>query len=194
MLNQLIEDHVLCMENLKKMSSALESAGKMLLSCLLDGGKLMACGNGGSASDAQHFTAEIVGRFEKERSAYPAVALSTDTSILTAVGNDYGYDEVFARQVQGLGRPKDVLIGISTSGYSQNVIRAVKQAKDMDIKSVGLLGKDGGTLKKLVDLSIVVESESTARIQETHIFILHYWALLIESGLPLTPAIKAQEP
>jgi D-sedoheptulose 7-phosphate isomerase len=184
MLNRLIEDHVQCMEKLKKMAPVLEEAGKSMLSCLLDGGKLMACGNGGSASDAQHFTAEIVGRFEKERSAFPAIALSTDTSILTAVGNDYGYDEVFARQVQGLGRSKDLLIGISTSGYSQNVVRAVEQARRMGIKSVGLLGKDGGSLKKLVDLPIVVKSETTARIQETHIFILHYWAWLIENGLP----------
>jgi D-sedoheptulose 7-phosphate isomerase len=151
----------------------------------------MVCGNGGSASDAQHFSAEIVGRFEKERNAYPAVSLTTDTSVLTALGNDYGYDEVFARQVQGLGRAKDVLIGISTSGYSQNVIRAVEQAKIMQIKSVGLLGRDGGSLKKLVDVPVVVENASTARIQEAHIFVLHYWALLIESGLPQTPPKKA---
>jgi D-sedoheptulose 7-phosphate isomerase len=144
----------------------------------------MICGNGGSASDAQHFAAEIVGRFEKERRAYPAVALSTDTSILTAVGNDYGYDEVFARQVDGLGRPGDVLLGISTSGGSQNVIRAVKRGKSLGLQTVGLLGKNGGALKGMVDQAIVVESATTARIQETHIFILHYWAWQIESGLP----------
>lgn len=184
MLNQLLTDHVRCMERLEVIASELEKAGNQLLSCLLDGGKLMICGNGGSAGDAQHFAAEIVGRFEKERHAYPAIALSTDTSILTAVGNDYGYDEVFARQVEGLGRPTDVLVGISTSGYSQNVIRAVEQAKTMGIKSVGLLGKDGGSLKKAVDRAIVVNSATTARIQEAHIFILHYWAGLIENGLP----------
>ena len=144
----------------------------------------MICGNGGSASDAQHFAAEIVGRFEKERRAYPAVALSTDTSILTAVGNDYGYAEIFARQVDGLGRPGDVLIGISTSGHSENVIRAVKRGKSLDMKTVGLLGKDGGALKQLVDQPIVVDSATTARIQEAHIFILHYWAWQIECGLP----------
>jgi D-sedoheptulose 7-phosphate isomerase len=144
----------------------------------------MICGNGGSASDAQHFAAEIVGRFERERRAYPAVALSTDTSILTAVGNDYGYDAVFARQVDGLGRPGDVLIGISTSGNSENVVRAVKRAQSLDMTTVGLLGKDGGTLKPLVDQAIVVGSTTTARIQETHIFVLHYWAWLIENGLP----------
>jgi D-sedoheptulose 7-phosphate isomerase len=112
------------------------------------------------------------------------VALSTDTSILTAVGNDYGYDEVFARQVDGLGRPEDVLMGISTSGSSQNVIRAVKRAGSLGMKTVGLLGKDGGALKGLVDQAIVIDSTVTARIQEIHIFILHYWAWRIESGLP----------
>jgi D-sedoheptulose 7-phosphate isomerase len=187
MLNTMIDAHVQCLQNLKTIEPALKMVGEMLLRCLLGGRKIMICGNGGSASDAQHFAAEIVGRFEKERRAYPAVALSTDTSILTAVGNDYGYDEVFARQVEGLGRPGDVLLGISTSGGSENVIRAVKQGKSMDMQTVGLLGKDGGVLKRMVDQPIVVESDTTARIQETHIFILHYWAWQIESGLPQLP-------
>lgn len=186
MLNIMIDAHVRCLKNLKAIAPALEKAGDMFLQCLLDGGKLMICGNGGSAGDAQHFAAEIIGRFEKERRAYPAVALSTDTSILTAVGNDYGYHEVFARQVDGLGRPEDILMGISTSGHSENVIRAVRQAESLGMKTVGLLGKDGGTLKSLVDQAIVVDSDSTARIQETHIFILHYWAWRIETGLPET--------
>ncbi|WP_372681698.1 SIS domain-containing protein [Desulfosarcina sp.] len=184
MLNTMIDAHVQCMQNLKTMEPALRLVGDMLLQCLLDGCKIMICGNGGSASDAQHFAAEIVGRFERERRAYPAVALSTDTSILTAVGNDYGYDEVFARQVDGLGRPGDVLLGISTSGGSPNVIRAVKRGKSLGLRTVGLLGKDGGDLKRMVDHAIVVESAATARIQEIHIFILHYWAWQIESGLP----------
>ncbi len=184
MLNTMIDAHVRCMENLKTIAPALKRTGDTLLQCLLGGGKILTCGNGGSAGDAQHFTAEIVGRFERERRAYPAVALSTDTSILTAVGNDYGYHEVFARQVDGLGRSGDVLVGISTSGHSENVVRAVKRAESLDLKTVGLLGNDGGTLKSRVDQAIVVDSTSTARIQETHIFILHYWAWLIESGLP----------
>ena len=191
MLNTMIDAHVRCLENLKTMALVLNKVGDLLLQCLLGGGKIMICGNGGSAGDAQHFAAEIVGRFEKERRAYPAVALSTDTSILTAVGNDYGYDEVFARQVDGLGRPGDILIGISTSGHSENVIRAVKQAESLDMKRVGLLGKDGGSLKGLVDQAIVVDSATTARIQETHIFILHYWAWQIESGLPQTRGDQA---
>jgi D-sedoheptulose 7-phosphate isomerase len=186
MLKTMIDAHVQCLQNLKAIEPDLKMIGDMLLQCLLGDRKILICGNGGSASDAQHFAAEIVGRFERERPAYPAVALSTDTSILTAVGNDYGYNEVFARQVDGLGRPGDVLIGISTSGRSENVIRAVKRSKSLDMKTVGLLGKDGGALKHLVDQAIVVDSAITARIQETHIFILHYWAWQIESGLPQT--------
>ena len=183
MLDTMIDAHIRCLQRLKPMASALENAGAAMLQCLLGGGKLLICGNGGSAGDAQHFAAEIVGRFEKERRAYPAVALSTDTSILTAVGNDYGYEEVFARQVQGLGRPGDVLIGISTSGGSENVVRAVQCARGMSMPTVGLLGKDGGALKELVDRAIVVENDITARIQEAHIFVLHYWAGIIERGL-----------
>lgn len=184
MLDAMIDAHVRCLENLKGMAPVLDAAGSAMLACLKEGGKLLICGNGGSASDAQHFAAEIVGRFEKERRAFPAVALSTDTSILTAVGNDYGYDEVFARQVEGLGRPGDVLLGISTSGHSGNVVRAVQRAQGMQMPTIGLLGRDGGALKAMVDRPIVVEGDATARIQEAHIFILHYWAWFIERGLP----------
>jgi len=184
MLNTMIEAHIRCLESLKAMAPALDAAGSAMLACLTGGGKLLICGNGGSASDAQHFAAEIVGRFEKERRAFPAVALSTDTSILTAVGNDYGYEEVFARQVEGLGRPGDILVGISTSGNSENVVRAVQRAQTMQMPTIGLLGKNGGVLNTLVERPIVVENEATARIQEAHIFILHYWAWFIERGLP----------
>lgn len=183
MLNTMIDDHIRCLEQLKPLAPVIEKTGALLLNCLLCGGKLLICGNGGSAGDAQHFAAEIIGRFEKERRAYPAVALSTDTSILTAVGNDYGYSEVFARQVDGLGRPGDILVGISTSGHSANVLRAMQRARDLDLKRVGLLGRDGGALRDRVDQAIVVDHQVTARIQEAHIFILHYWAWQIENGL-----------
>ena len=184
MLDKMIDAHIGCMNQLRTMADALREVGEQLRRCLIDGGKILTCGNGGSAADAQHFAAEIVGRFERERPAFPSVALSTDSSILTALGNDYGYQEVFARQVAGLGRPGDMLLGISTSGHSKNVIRAVQEARRMSIGTVGLLGKDGGALKAMVDHAIVVEASVTARIQEAHIFILHYWAWLIESGLP----------
>jgi len=185
MLNTMIDAHVRCLDNLKNMAPALNKAADTLLQCLLGGGKILVCGNGGSAGDAQHFAAEIVGRFEKERRAYPAVALTTDTSILTAVGNDYGYQEVFARQVEGLGRPGDTLLGISTSGQSPNIARAVGCARSLGIQTLALLGKDGGALKDQVDQAIVVGHPATARIQEAHIFILHYWADRIERGLPV---------
>lgn len=187
MLSTMLDQHVKCMQQLKTIAPAIEAAGTALLSCLLDGGKLLVCGNGGSASDAQHFAAEIIGRFEVERRAFPAVALTTDTSILTAVGNDYGYADIFARQVEGLGRPGDLLIGISTSGHSENVHRAVRCAAALGMQTIGLLGRDGGVLKDQVDRPIIVDNSTTARIQEAHIFILHYWAWQIEQGLPRSP-------
>lgn len=183
MLNTIIDDHIRCMQRMRTLDEDIEKTGATLLNCLLRGGKLLICGNGGSASDAQHFAAEIIGRFERDRRAYPAIALSTDTSILTAVGNDYGYAEVFARQVDGLGRPGDMLVAISTSGHSPNVVRAVERARVLGIQSVGLLGKDGGILGEHVDQAIIVDDSVTARIQEAHIFILHYWAWQIENGL-----------
>jgi D-sedoheptulose 7-phosphate isomerase len=137
------------------------------------GNKLLICGNGGSAADSQHFAAEVVGRFEKERKGFSAIALTTDTSALTAIGNDYGFDKVFSRQVEALGQKGDILIGISTSGNSNNVIEAVKVAKGLGIFTVGLLGKDGGQLKDLVDKAFIVRSNNTARIQEVHITFIH---------------------
>jgi D-sedoheptulose 7-phosphate isomerase len=137
------------------------------------GNKLLICGNGGSAADSQHFAAEVVGRFEKERKGFSAIALTTDTSALTAIGNDYGFDRVFSRQVEALGQKGDILIGISTSGNSNNVIEAVRVAKGLGIFTVGLLGKDGGQLKDLVDKAFIVRSNNTARIQEVHITFIH---------------------
>jgi D-sedoheptulose 7-phosphate isomerase len=137
------------------------------------GNKLLICGNGGSAADSQHFAAEVVGRFEKERKGFSAIALTTDTSALTAIGNDYGFDKVFSRQVEALGQKGDILIGISTSGNSNNVIEAVKVAKGLGIFTVGLLGKDGGQLKDLVDKAFIARSNNTARIQEVHITFIH---------------------
>ena len=147
------------------------------------GGKLLFFGNGGSAADAQHLAAEFVGRFQIERHALPAIALTTDSSILTAVGNDYGFDQIFARQVQALGRPGDVAIGISTSGNSPNVTGAIKQAAKQDLKTIGLAGKDGGSLAKAVDVSIVVASTNVARVQECHITIGHILCELVENDL-----------
>jgi D-sedoheptulose 7-phosphate isomerase len=157
--------------------------GILIAKRLKNGNKVLICGNGGSAADSQHFAAEIVGRFEEERKAYPAIALTTDTSALTAIGNDYGFEKVFARQVEGLGQKGDILIGISTSGNSPNVIEAVKVAKEMGIFTVGFLGKDGGKLKDLVDKPFIVFHKSTARIQEVHLVLEHSLCKIIDMYL-----------
>ena len=144
--------------------------------CLRAGGKVMACGNGGSAADAQHFSAELIGRFERERQELAAIALTTDTSILTAVGNDYSYDEIFSKQVRGLGKKGDILIGISTSGNSKNVVKAIEAAKKMGIQIIALTGNGGGKIATLLgadDIHLCAPSTRTARIQETHLVLLH---------------------
>ena len=171
--NQVAQD---CGEN-------IVDAATLIAQCLRGGGKLLFFGNGGSAADAQHLAAEFVGRFRIERQALPAIALTTDSSILTAVGNDYGFDQIFARQVQALGRAGDVAIGISTSGDSSNVIGAIRQAAKQDLKTIGLAGKDGGSLAKCVDVSITVASANVARIQECHITIGHILCELVEKEL-----------
>ncbi len=150
---------------------------------LKGGNKMLICGNGGSAADAQHFAAELVVRYKKNRSALPAIALTTDTSILTAGGNDFGFETIFERQVEALGKEGDVLIAISTSGNSENVIRAVEKAKERGIKTIGLLGKGGGELKDIVDLALVAPSDNTARIQECHETIIHTICEEIEKRL-----------
>ncbi len=148
-----------------------------------EGKKLLLCGNGGSAADAQHIAAELVGRFEIERRGLPAIALTTDTSILTAVGNDYSFDKIFERQVEALGREGDVLIAISTSGNSPNVINAVKKAKELGILTVGFSGKGGGELLRVADHCFVVKSYSTPRIQEVHITLGHVLCDFVEKFL-----------
>ncbi len=159
-----------------------EMAG-LLRDTLRNGGKLLVMGNGGSAADAQHFAAEIVGRFKLERKALPAVALSTDTSILTAIGNDYGFDLVFRRQVEALAASGDVVVGISTSGNSPNVLTALELARERGCRTVGLLGKDGGTIKAACDLALIVPSHDTPRVQEGHITIIHIVCDLVERAL-----------
>jgi D-sedoheptulose 7-phosphate isomerase len=160
----------------------VDAAG-LITQCLRSGGKLLFFGNGGSAADAQHLAAEFVGRFQIERRALPAIALTTDSSILTAVGNDYGFEQIFARQVQALGRPGDVAIAISTSGNSPNVISAIKQAAQQDLRTIGLTGKDGGSLANAVDVSIIIASSNVARVQECHITIGHILCELVENDL-----------
>lgn len=146
------------------------------------GGKLLVCGNGGSAADSQHIVAELVGRFLDDRPGYAAVALTVNTSTLTAVGNDYGFEEIFARQVQALGQPHDVLLVLSTSGNSPNCVRAVEQARAQGLRAYGFLGRDGGRLRPLVDGAVIAPSDHTPRIQEVHIFLGHLLCQLLEAA------------
>ncbi|MBX9935001.1 MAG: SIS domain-containing protein [Burkholderiaceae bacterium] len=170
---------------LHTLDEAVLQAGQLAAQVLRQGGKLLWCGNGGSAADSQHLAAELTGRFVHDRLPLAALALSTDTSALTCISNDYSFDEVFARQVQALGRSGDLLIGISTSGNSRNVIRAVQEAQQLGLHTLGLLGRDGGALRPLCSHSIVVPSQTTARIQEAHILIGHTLCGLIEQELGL---------
>jgi len=178
-----LDEHLDCFKMLDRLRDPINQAADTLISALRAGRKILICGNGGSASDAQHFAAEFVGRFTRERNAWPALALNTDTSLLTAVANDYGYDNVFSRQVEALGRPDDVLIGISTSGNSENVIRAIRRANTLGLQTIALTGGGGGTLAGATDIAVRVPSHVTARIQEAHIFILHFWADTAEAAL-----------
>jgi D-sedoheptulose 7-phosphate isomerase len=168
---------------LKKNLPQIISAAEAVIRALKNGHKLFFCGNGGSAADSQHIAAEFVGRFQKERKAWPAIALTTDTSALTALGNDYTFDIVFSRQLQALGQKGDVLIAISTSGNSKNVLEAVKQAKLMGITSIGVTGGSGGQLAGLGDIAIIAASTKTARIQESHLVIFHTICALVENTL-----------
>jgi D-sedoheptulose 7-phosphate isomerase len=160
----------------------IELSAEMCIESLKNGKKILLCGNGGSAADAQHIAAEIVGRYKSDRHGLPAIALTTDTSILTAVGNDFGFQHIFDRQVQALANEGDIVIGISTGGSSINVINALKLAKSKKCKLIGLSGKDGGEFNNLCDFNLVVPSEDTPRIQELHILIGHTICQLIDEA------------
>ena len=171
---------------LREQQAIIRELGDMLVACLRYGNRIFLCGNGGSAADAQHIAAEMVCRFETRRRGLPAIALTTDTSALTAIGNDFGYERVFARQVEALARPGDLLIGISTSGNSGNVIAAVEQANEMGVITLGLLGgtgeNAGGRLLDLAAHALVIPSQVTARIQECHILVGHIWCGMIDAA------------
>lgn len=167
---------------LKDNVEAMIAAVDAITHAFKNGGKVILFGNGGSAADSQHIAAEFIGRFQKERRSLPAIALTTDTSALTALGNDYGFDVVFARQLEGLGRKGDVAVGISTSGNSPNVVEAFKKAADMGITRIAMTGEGGGKLAALADIKICVPSKVTARIQESHICIAHCICELVEKN------------
>lgn len=171
MLLQNAEIIYLIQEIAKKIQNSIESGGKVLI-----------CGNGGSASDALHIAGELIGRFQKERKSLPAIALNADVATMTAIANDYGYDVVYAREVEGIMKGDDILIGISTSGNSENIYKALLKAKEIGGTTVALLGKNGGKIKEIVDYSVIVPSDCTARIQECHIMIGHIICELVEKS------------
>lgn len=185
-IKQRFRDSIAVKEGIIRSDAMVEHiamAAKAIADALAKGRTLLLCGNGGSASDAQHIAGELVGRFERERRGWPAIALSCDGAVMSSIMNDYGSDHVFERQIEALARPGDVLLGISTSGNSENVYRAIVRAKELGVFTIGLLGKSGGKIMPACDLSIVVPAQSTARIQESHITIGHIICELVESAL-----------
>ncbi len=170
------------LEDERFLGKAVE-AGHLMVKTLSEGNKILVCGNGGSAADAQHIAAELVGRFRAERRALPCIALTCNSSTVTAWANDYAYEDVFARQVEAFGRPDDLLIAITTSGNSKNVVNAVKAASEAGLATVGLLGGDGGVLATMVDVAVIVPDETTARVQEVHQVIYHAWCSMIDAAL-----------
>jgi D-sedoheptulose 7-phosphate isomerase len=175
-----LDESLAVLVSLRALESDLRSAAMQCFECLRNGGKLFTCGNGGSAAEAMHLTGELVGRYKKERRPLAAITLGTDPALTTCIGNDYCYDEIFARQVRALGRPGDLLIAFTTSGQSANVVLALKAAREMGMKSIAFLGRDGGPAFELADRTLLVRHTDTARIQEAHQFLLHSLMDLLE--------------
>jgi D-sedoheptulose 7-phosphate isomerase len=180
-MTEALNDLIAVLERFRPVQPAVETAGSILVEALRAGGKILTCGNGGSAADAAHMSEELVGRYKGERRSLPAVCLSVDGALLTCIGNDYGFDALFSRQVEGLGKPGDVLVTFSTSGNSTNILNAIQAAKRIGVKVVSLIGKDGGKAKGLSDVDIIVPGNVTARIQEVHTFVMHCWLERIEA-------------
>ena len=177
------KDHQNVLEGtLKGLVEEIEVAGELIVSTLKASNKILLFGNGGSAGDAQHIAAELTGRYKTERRGLPAIALTTDTSALTAIGNDYGYDRIFDRQVEAIGSDGDLLIGISTSGNSRNVLRALAYGKDNGMNTIGMSGKGGGDMRPLCDINLIIPADDTARIQEMHILIGHILCGIIDNA------------
>jgi phosphoheptose isomerase len=181
-LNRAIGDSIETLQSLDTLEPELARAANLIADCLTNGKKLLVCGNGGSASDAAHFATELVVRFGKDRRAYPAICLAGDGGLLTAAGNDYGFDEIFARQVEAFGLPGDVLICLATSGNSKNVKRALEEGKAHKLKTIVLLGGDGGSTIGIADVDLLVRGDSTARIQEAHKLLLHVLCEICENA------------
>jgi D-sedoheptulose 7-phosphate isomerase len=185
LINKHFEEHKSALNKTCQLEGSIDNIANLLIDCLRKNGTIFWCGNGGSASDSQHLAGELVGRFDGNRKPLKSVALNADSAVMTCIINDFGYEQVFARQIEALGSKGDILVGISTSGNSKNIIEAFKQANQKDIVTVGLLGKKGGNAFNIAKHSVIVPSDSTARIQEMHILIGHILCDLIEEELNL---------
>ena len=182
-LQTAVDDSVVTLGSLGELGEPLQRAVDAVVKCLISGGKLLVCGNGGSAADAAHVATEFVVRFVKDRPAYPAICLAGDAGLLTAAGNDYGFDEIFSRQVAAFGQSGDVLICLTTSGNSRNVARAIEEAKTRRVTTIALLGRDGGSTRNTADVELLVRGDVTARIQEAHMLLLHVLCEAVEERL-----------
>jgi D-sedoheptulose 7-phosphate isomerase len=182
-LQNAIHAAVATIQSLAELQEPLNRAAQLLEQCLLGGHKLLVCGNGGSAADGADFSTEFTCRFVGDRRPYPAINLASSESLVTAIGNDYSFDEIFARQVRGFAKKGDVLVAVSTSGNSKNIVRALDEARRMEIKSIALLGRDGGAARGLASVELIVPQHTTARIQEAHKFLLHVLCEMIEGNL-----------
>jgi len=178
-----LQEHLDTLRALETQAETFESIAETMVTAIRQGHKICFLGNGGSAADAQHLAAELVGRFQRERRGLPSIAFTTDTSILTAVANDYGYDHLFARQIESLCQPGDVVVGLSTSGNSPNVLLGIEKARELGLRTIGLAGKDGGRLAELAEICFTVASPKAARTQEAHIFLGHCLCEVIEQEI-----------
>ncbi len=181
-VHQEINEHIEIASSIFSQSREIVTCANICIDCLESGGKILLFGNGGSASDAQHIAAELVGRYKTERIGLSAIALTTDTSIITSIGNDFGYDKIFSRQVEAIANSGDTFIGISTSGKSTNVINALKLARKLNCNAIGMSGRDGGEMNEICNINLVIKSDDTARIQEMHILIGHIICNLIDQN------------
>src|SRR4051812_4708838 len=179
-----LAESVRTFQALTTLRPAIDRAGDLILATLRRGGKLLVCGNGGSAAEAAHFATELVGRYAKTRRSLPAIALSSDGSLVTCIGNDFGYDQIFARQISGLGRTGDLVVGITSSGNSGNIIAALHESKKLGLESIAFLGREGGKARGLATCDLIMPGKSGAAAQEAHLFLIHYFCELIDAAFP----------
>jgi phosphoheptose isomerase len=182
-----IEELSILLQRTTELTGAVEEAGALIVRTLANGNKALTCGNGGSAADALHMAEELTGRYRRERRALPAICLNADVTALTCIGNDYGFDRIFSRQIEALGQPGDVLVAFSTSGNSPNILQGLDAARQLGVTTILLSGKDGGDAKPMCDMPIIVPSATTARIQEVHTLIMHQWLEVIDLHFAGTP-------